>query len=365
MRGLHRITRWKAPVQTAAQRLLLQRQAEFWLGKLDPARSLEEVRAVVVQVVQEARDVKTFVLRPNARWRGFSAGQHVAIEVEIDGTRTRRVYSLSSAPSEPRLAITVKRLPHGRVSSWLHDTVGPGHVLGLGPAAGDFVVPEPAPKKLLLLSAGSGITPIRAILRDLDARDAVFDVVLIHHARARDGVIFGRELESITARRAGLRLDFRLKDERGRGGFDEARLAELVPDFAERSTYLCGPHGLMNRVERMWEEAGASHRLHRESFGAPAADTARDYKARGACRVHLSRTRRTHVLPKGEPLLDSLERAGERPRSGCRIGICQTCTYRKRQGAVKNLITGSISSQSDEEILLCSSQPHSDLELDL
>ena len=131
-------------LQRFARRLGLIRHAEFWLGAADATRSLHEIRARVVAVTAETPDTKSLHLRPNARWRGHLAGQYTAVEVEIDGVRVRRCYSISSAPSDPILTLTVKRVPGGRVSNWLHDHVAPGEVLVLGPAAGDFVAPAAA-----------------------------------------------------------------------------------------------------------------------------------------------------------------------------------------------------------------------------
>src|SRR5579885_3598644 len=140
------------------------------LALANPLWSVRAWRARVVRVIDETPDARTFVLRPNRRWGGFVAGQHVCVAIEIDGVRHERAYSLSSRPGEPTIAVTVKRQPGGRVSNFLHDAVRPGHVLALGRAAGRFVVPDPPPTRLLMLSAGSGITPVRSILRDLHAR---------------------------------------------------------------------------------------------------------------------------------------------------------------------------------------------------
>jgi stearoyl-CoA 9-desaturase NADPH oxidoreductase len=360
------MVRWKAPAERAARRLLLYRQAEFWLVRINPVRSLGEIRAEVVGVRPETRDVKTFELRPNAHWRGFSAGQHTEVEIEIDGARVRRVYSISSAPSDPQLAITVKRVAGGRVSSWLHDHLRPGQVLGLGPATGRFVLPESPPARLLLLSGGSGVTPLRSILRDLSARGAFPDTTFVHYARGGDGIIFERELRELAARHPTLRIVFRLTGG-GKGRFCEEQLVELVPDFASRTTYLCGPAGLMDQVETMWRRAGATDRLVRESFGPPPGASLPSDAASvsGACRIRLACSGRSLLARRGSNLLEALEGAGERPASGCRIGICQTCTCRKREGRVKNLLTGVISSAHDEEIQPCISAPYSDIELDL
>jgi ferredoxin-NADP reductase len=344
--------------ETATRRLFLREGAELWMHELDPTWSLTEIRARVVEVVRETADVKTFILRPNRRWHGHRAGQYTTIEVEINGVRIRRCYSISSAPADSRLAITVKRVPGGRMSSWLHDHLGAGDVIGLGAAAGDFVLPDHEPAQLLLISGGSGITPVMSILRDLAARDAIRDLTFVHYARSRADVIFRAELDALARRHHGLRLVLQIADEGGR--FEEADLARRVPDFAERATYLCGPPGLMARVEQLWDQAGAA--LRRERFALSTVESSTDSRL---VQLRLARSHRAIAVTTACTLLEQLERAGERPASGCRIGICHSCKRRKHRGAVRNLVNGAISSEPDEDIQLCISVPCSDIELDL
>jgi ferredoxin-NADP reductase len=333
--------------------------------ELAPTHSRHEIRAEVVGVRRETADTKTFELRPNRAWRGHRAGQYTSIAVEIDGVRVHRCYSISSAPGMRPISITVKRVPGGRVSSWLHDHVRPGDVLGLGPATGDFILPEDPPSSLLLLSGGSGITPVMSILRDLAGRGVLDDVVFVHHARTRADVIFGDELTALAAANPGLRLAVCLDDDRDAPrGFDEARLAALVPDFAARSTFLCGPPPMMDRATRLWADAGAARHLVREHF-APAPSMIRLAASEEPVAVYLARSQRQITVGGPGALLDQLERAGERPAHGCRIGICRTCTCRKQSGTVQNLVTGEVSSGPDEDIQLCISVPRSELRLDL
>lgn len=359
---------WRDTRRAVVRRLFLDRQARFWAQRLDGRWSLRELRARVVAVEQETPDTKTFVLQPTAGWQGYRAGQHTTVEVEIDGVRVRRCYSLSSAPGDKLLRITVKRAPEGRVSRWLHDHTQRGDWLHIAPAAGEFVLPDPLPPKLLLISGGSGITPLMSMLRDLDHRGAVGDLVFVHYARSHSDVIFHAALQALAARSSGLRLLLVLDDDpAGQGGFDELRLAARVPDFAARATFLCGPPGMMARLERMWDAAGASHRLRRERFAAPTiavAPPAGDDGPRQVT-VQLAASGKRLVVANEGTLLEQLERAGEAPRHGCRIGICHTCKCTKRTGTVQNLLTGAVSSTPDEEIQLCISVPRSDLELGL
>jgi ferredoxin-NADP reductase len=351
---------------TAATRLFLDRQVDFWLGELAPAWSLSELRASVLRVVDETHDVKTFVLAPGPGWPGHQAGQYVAVDVEIDGARLRRCYSISSgssAPGDARVAITVKRVPGGRVSGFLHDNVRRGSVLVLGVPTGDFVLGPRSPEKLLLLSGGSGVTPVMSLLRDLSRRDAVRDIVFLHAARSASDVIFRDELRALAERHAGLRVVFRLGDAPDRGPLDEAKLRAEVPDFAERGTFLCGPPGMMDTVERVFARVGATDRLRSERF--VAAPRARSVEAAAEpVTLRLSRSGRSIVASAGT-LLEQLERAGERPAYGCRLGICNTCRCRKRSGTVENTVTGAVSSEPDDEIRLCVSVARSDLDIDI
>ncbi len=181
---------------------------------------------------------------------------------------------------------------------------------------------------------------------------AVADVVFINYARSRADVIFRDELTQLAARHAGLRLLLCIDD-----GFAEARFAELVPDFAARDTFLCGPPAMMACAEKLW--AGSS-RLRRERFAAPVP------RAAGASvQVSLIRSGKTLAISGQGSLLQQLEAAGERPGYGCRMGICHTCRCRKQSGTVENLLTGAVSSTPDEDIQLCISVPRSDLELGL
>jgi ferredoxin-NADP reductase len=350
---------WRTAAATVARRLFLDRQAEFWLGAIGSPRSVRDLQARVVEIIAETPDVRTFVLAPNRRWPGHVAGQFTTVEVEFDGVRVRRCYSIASAPAERHLAITVKRVPGGKVSTWLHAHVQVGDVLRLGAPAGDFVVP-PQAGPLLLLSGGSGITPVMSILRDLAARAELRDVVFVHHAKSQLDVPFRGELARLAARHPGLRLIVNLDDEPG-GRFDEAALAAAVPDLAARTTFVCGPAGFMDRVAAMWAAAGLTERLHQERFAlaAPVATTA------DIVQIRLAGSARTVTAGGPGTLLDQLERAGARPASGCRMGICHTCTCRKRTGTVVNLITGTVSSAPDQDIQLCVTAARSDLELSL
>jgi ferredoxin-NADP reductase len=364
---------------TACHRWFLDRHAEFWLRELGSSWSFTAQRARVTDVIDETADARTLVLAPGGRWPGHRAGQYVPIELEIDGARVRRCYSISSgsaAPGARRIAITVRRVAGGRVSSALH-RLRRGAIVGLGQPCGDFVLDTPAPKKLLFVAGGSGITPIMAMVRDLAAQPPRAgatgspDVIVVHGSRSGHDAIFGHELASLATRFSWLQLHARRDDDLGGGGrIDAAGLCALVPDLAERETYVCGPPGLMDTVAQAASDVGAGHRVHSERFVVPIlrmADAAHggDDRAPGAVTVALARSGTQVVAAGPGPLLAQLERAGQRPAYGCRMGICNTCSCRKLRGTVEDIATGAVSSEPDQDIRLCVSIARSDLELAL
>ena len=337
---------------------------EDTLAALHPMLSLSEVRARVVRVVVETPSTKTFVLQPNALWTGAQAGQFVRVRLELNGRLVERVYSLSSRPGSRRLAITVKQQPGGMVSNHLHNTVKAGDVLTISQAHGDFVLPmasDQLPEKILLLSAGSGITPVMAMLRDLQARNYTGDVVFLHVCRHFEDLIFARALHKIKDAFPALSLVLHFTQADGR--FSSQTLQAAVPDLAARTTWLCGPSTLMDQVQQLWDEQAFEAPLHSERFvavpllpaSAPGTPSVVTFAASG----------KTFTTSGTAPLLVQAERAGLAPKHGCRIGICRSCQCTKKSGTTENLQTGEISSAPNELIRLCISAARSDIALDL
>lgn len=352
--------RWARLWTTAARRLFLDRHLDFWLAEAGTTGSTREIRARVVAIHRETHDTRTFVLAPNARWPGHRAGQHLTLAVEIDGVRTRRCYTISSPPHAPHPTITVKRVPGGRVSGFLHDRVHVGDVVVIEGVGGDFVAPPQADHPLLFLAGGSGVTPILSMLDTLAARGPLRDIVVVNHVRSADDVIGHRRLTALTQAHPGLRLHLLRDDDPARApGFHPDELTRLVPDLAHREAWMCGPPGLMAGVDALWASRALPLPLHRERFtlaAPPPSD--------GPVTLTLSDGRQVALSGRGT-LLEQLEAAGLRPRHGCRIGICRTCTCRKPRGVVEDLRTGEVSDGADDLIQLCVTTPRSDLTLDL
>ena len=331
------------------------------LTGLHPLLSLTNVRARVVGILNETATTKTFVLQANALWAGALAGQFVRVQLEINGRRVERSYSLSSRPGARRIAFTVKRQDQGLVSSHLHTRVQVGDVLTISQALGEFVLPASLPSKILLLSAGSGITPVMSMLRDLKAQEYTGDVVFVHVCREPDDLIFAKQLQTLAADFAGLRLVVHY-DTRA-GVFSPQALLQQVPDLGERSTWMCGPAGFMDAISGYLQAEGVGSSLYSERFvGAPLLPST----APGTpVHVSFANSGATFTTSGTDPLLVQAERAGLTPKHGCRIGICRSCQCVKTSGTVENLQTGELSSAPNELIRLCISTARSDVALAL
>lgn len=344
----------------ALTRLLDTETLEFWLQHVDPLFAWDRVRARVEGLQQETPRVRTVVLRPNARWRGFRAGQHVVLTLDVDGRRLSRPFSLSGGEDEPTLRLTIGRQPNGRVTGVLHDRLAPGDIVEISQARGDFVLPDDARAPLLLIAGGTGITPFLAMLRTLAARGARRDVVLLCWAPRPSELIARQELATLPHRVPGLRIHAAFTQD-GMDHFSAAGLEALVPDVRHRLAYVCGPHALTDAVEAYWHDAGLAERLRREWFGAPRREATSD----GPVTVTCNRSGRTVTVPGVQSLLVELEAAGLTPAHGCRAGICRQCTCVLASGAVEELRTGGTRNETDEPIQLCAVRARSDLVLTL
>ncbi len=341
----------------------------FFLEELNPMWSLVESQARVRAIHRETHDTLSIELVPGWGWPGFIAGQHVGVAVEINGISHRRRYSISSGPQARRrdtFTITVKREPGGKVSNWLHDQLRPGDRLRVAPPDGDFILPQPAPRDLLMLAAGSGITPLMAQLRALLASEHAGSIVLLHYLRSAEDRIFAGELESLQARHPNLQVLWCLESSRDQSAerFSPAQIAVRVPDYAQRHTLLCGPAGFMAAIRQHWDERQLNARLQFEYFGQVPALHPPTRHTDAHHPVELAGRRRHLQVGAQQPLLVALEAGGESPPYGCRQGICQSCKCRKRSGQVRNLITGQVSREPDEDIQLCISAAESALVLD-
>jgi ferredoxin-NADP reductase len=343
---------------------------ETLLGWVDPVLSLHATRARVVRIVDETHDTKTYWLRPNARFGAFRPGMHVDVRVRVGSQLLERTYSLSCAPRDDGLiAITVKRVSGGHMSNWLADTLRPGDVLELSQAKGKFVLPPALPPKLLMLSAGSGITPLMSMLRQLVADGASCDVVFVHFARSPRDIIFRDELLRIADRCPNVHLTLctEVSDSSWTGAvgrISEPLLRAATLDFAALDTFLCGPAAFMQAAIKLLESAGADlSKLRYERFNNDFDVSQLLGQSQHVLRFVRSQTER--IVERPRTVLEEAEQAGVAIPSGCRAGNCGTCRSRKTRGVVVDITTGRESGPGEEFFFPCISVARGTVEIDL
>ncbi len=342
------------------ERLATPHGVSQYLENINPLWSLTDIRAKVVARQQETADATTLVLKTNGNWRGFTAGQFVTLSVEINGRQVSRCYSISSAESDERVRITVRRKQGGEVSNFIADHVEIGDVVSLSPAAGEFVLPT-TDKPLLMIAGGSGITPIMSMLRSLDWAASKQPVTLMYYARETATAIFQPELEQLADKQG--RFVLRMVNTAEQGRYSNKQLDKLVEDAANYQTLLCGPASLMAAVEADYEQRGLSDQLLLERFTLPEPRIPENPDVVSGD-VMFSHSER-YVANSGENLLEQAEAAGLQPEFGCRRGICHRCTCTKSSGTVRDAITGELSATPNEAIRLCVSVPVGDVTLDI
>lgn len=326
----------RSALRKVAEALASPLVPEDYVDLVDPLRVRTDLRGRILQIRPETADAATIVVRLGRGWAGHRAGQYLRIGVDIDGVRQWRTYSLTSTAgmTDPdTITFTTKAVPGGLVSNHLvRGGAKPGDLVHLDQAAGDFVLPSPLPGKILFLTAGSGITPVIGMLRThgLDLPD----VVVLHSALRPEDVIFGDELRRYAAL-GRLRLLERHTDLDGM--IDLGRdLDTLVPDWRERQVWACGPGGLLDAAEAHWAGAGFADALHVERFQPTLAEPGEGGE------ITFLTSAITVETDGSTSILDAGEEAGILMPHGCRMGICYGCVTTMKQGAVRDLRTGDL-----------------------
>ncbi|MGQ4647401.1 2Fe-2S iron-sulfur cluster-binding protein [Lyngbya aestuarii] len=381
-----------------------------------------EITVRCVQVIEQTSDAKTFrfMAEPKVLF-DYQPGQFVTLDLDINGKKVKRSYSISSTPSRPHtLEITVKRVPSpadepdippGLVSNWLHDNLKVGSLVKLSGPMGKFTCVEQIDKKLLFISAGSGITPMMSMSQWICDTAANTDMVFVHSARSPKDIIFRQELELMAAEYPNFRLAVTMtRQEPGQawwgytGRLNEPMLQAIASDFRDRTVYVCGPNPFMEAVKTLLESLDfPMQNYYAESFGGKKPSKAKAKTATSPLRLvhntekdislaevatngHQTRLQEVASLPvttstvatttqpkvvfaksgkevdcDGEDvILDIAEQEGVDMPSGCRMGACGACKQKLLEGEVKYEGEPDALKESEREeglILTCLAHP--------
>jgi ferredoxin-NADP reductase len=364
--------RGATPNVSPRQRAVLRAVARFtspllpddYLELFNPLWSSRELRGRVERLEPETADATTVLIKPGWEWEGHQPGQYIRVGFDVAGVRHWRAYSLTSDPrrEDGLISITVKGVEEGKVSPYVTQKLRPGAILTLGEVAGEFRLPDELPEKLLFVSAGSGITPIMSMIRDLAHRGELTDAHHIHSARDADDVIFGSELRELADRHEGFELYERhtKKDER----LKPSELDDLCPDWRERTAFVSGPPELLDALVEYWEENGDPDKLHLERF-QPTYGEGGAAEGEGGT-VCFLRSETEAEAETGQSILVAGEEAGLDLPYGCRMGICHTCTGKLTSGTVRDLRSGEVHEDlAGQTIRTCIHAPEGAVEIEL
>jgi ferredoxin-NADP reductase len=373
------------PKSEAEQNLALQTEDKFTEITRVPLWEPEQDDVLVCrQVRQETHDVKTFVFsgREPRAFR-FYPGQYMTFELPVEGMLTR-CYTISASAARPyRIEITVKRVPGGAGSNWLHDYMIPGKEITVSGPSGEFTTDATTDEKLLFLSAGSGITPMMSMTRTACDLSEPADLHFIHAARMPSDIIFRDELALLAAQNPSLKLAFTCETSSAShcwsgytGRLSLAMLSLMSPDFMDRKIFCCGPAMFMEGVRNMLKQAAFNmEKYYEESFdfGAETAGTLEEPASVAPeisdqlFRVTFPKTGHVVECGPGMTILSAAREAGLRPLSSCQRGICGTCKSKLISGQVDMQHGGGIRQREIDQgkILICCSSPLSDVEVEI
>ncbi|MBT8138232.1 MAG: iron-sulfur cluster-binding domain-containing protein [Gammaproteobacteria bacterium] len=354
--------------KTLLSPLLQPSQFDFWAQQFGSSVRWQRCVARVVGARRMCSDTYEIELRPNSQWRGFEPGQHANITAEIKGRRITRSYSLLPVPGKPkRLSIIVRRERGGLMSNWLCDNASAGTLLELAPAFGDMFYSKKAPQHLLLLGAGSGLTPLLSHIRHLQSLKWPLRVTLLQWDRQSGRFIAGDELQAMSDRH---NENFRwVPIATGAcdvsaplaGRISAQQLNDVLGHEPVDLAFACGPRKFIHTAQKLMDGRGVSCKT--ESFEPAKKLSANSNFARS--RVKLKKTGRTIEVNNAGSLLEQLEQQGVAAASGCRQGVCNSCSCLKISGATQDSLNGALDSEPHQLVRLCINQPAGDIELDL
>ncbi len=339
----------------------------------------------VAKVVRETPDAISIHFDDSAHPIQYTSGQFLTIEMEVNGKKQRRSYSLCSAPGiDAQPAVCVKKVKDGAVSTRLLDSLKPGDRLTVFPAIGTYTYKPDASKRrhIVLVGAGSGITPLISIAKSALKNEPDSSVSLIYGNRTPNSIIFKDQIQAMEAANPGrFRVVHVLSGQltethsgplgRITGTLVEELLYHLNPvqDVQATEVYLCGPQGMMESVEERLRANGvAKANIHRESFFSdnlaanPAPPTPpHEHDGPDMVKIILDGDEFEFEVPEGSTILEAgLDNDVDMPYS-CQSGLCTACRGRCLEGGVEMAETEGLSDAELDQgyVLLCVGRPKS------
>jgi ferredoxin-NADP reductase len=338
------------------------------------AKAYQQAR--VIKIIRHHQNATTLTIEPPRSWQGFMPGQYVSCEFEINGVRIKRNYSISNSyvffQKTGLINITVHRVEGGKMSNFILDELPLGARFSLSEAMGEFgaeLEKQPYEQKkspVLFLAAGSGITPCASILAS--AQQGLRKTFLIYSCVKSNQHLFSESFQKLAEQQNNFQLCLHTTQQ---NESDKRIDKQLIKKFCKTQGYkledfevfVCGSNSFSESMISELKALGMKESaIYFESF-----DSKFDFSDKGdkASKVNFSESGKSIEGTSNTSLLEQAESLGLNPQSGCRMGVCHSCTCTKKSGQVRNLLTGETSSTDEEEIRICISQALGEVDIAL
>lgn len=369
-----------AQVASWLQASLFTRSADSYFNPLiqsvvpGAGLSRQYQQAKVLEIQKHHANAATLRIQTPRSWQGFVPGQYISCEFTIDGVRRKRNYSVSSPQAlfekNGQITITVHRVEGGLVSNHILDSLRLGSLFSISEAMGGFGLElsktvnnkTSSTRPLILLAAGSGITPFASILTSLVSSEQMQnrDIHLFYSCSKKAEHLFQKTFSALEKNHPRLHLHWhstrdnsQKKDSaKNNKRIDADLLGKHCSKINKAELYICGSNDFTHSMIAIAQTLGINKKhIHFESF-----DSSFKAAINSEGHVHFSRSNKSLRVNDNSSLLEQAELSGLNPKSGCRMGVCHSCTCTKTSGIVINRLTGEQSSPDEEDIRLCISQ---------
>ena len=348
----------KSPLTEYAESVIDRHTANFWLQKINPLWSIHQALGKVVKKEHVAHDMVSLTLQTNRHFQMGQAGQHHPVYIVVQGVRYERTYSLTQIDAQ-HVLLNVKKVDQGKASHWLCEQAQIGDVLEFGQPYGDMQLTV-NDQQLILLAAGSGITPMLSLLKRLEktAKLKKQSVHLMYWVKKHTDAAFKAYFEQLAAQYSNFTFSMFYTQELDEGERLNQNHMSGLDQIENATVYACGPSGFVATVEQLFAHANT---LKTEAFSmSPFAND--DV---GFVNITLTKSKKILTIPKGQSILASLEQQNVKPQHGCRMGICNKCACNKVEGSTKNLVNGAQNSEPGNFLKICVNTAQTDLVVDL
>jgi ferredoxin-NADP reductase len=329
----------------------------------------------LARITAQTSDSKTLrFIVPKDRKLSVRPGQFLTFSFLFDGKKVTRSYSICSSPARSGyVEITPKRASQGCASVFLNDRASVGLTVEANGPFGHFCFDESKHRSVVLLAAGSGITPMMAMLRYMDDLCLETTVTLLYCIRTSSDIIFKSELEQLRSRLKNFQYHVLLSQPHAewsgpRGHVSREFIEDTVKNFASPDFFLCGPPSFMKASRTILTGLGVKpERIRQESFGGTAPKSRQhDPVAQTGVVVEFVRSGKTCMVRSGQTVLEAAEEQGVPIPSSCRQGQCGTCKTKLLEGDVRMDAEEGLDPDSRAQgfVLTCVGRPHGVVKLD-